>query len=253
MCCFSRPVKSVTGTNIFARSSTKERQFLVYEMKLSADEDLAMILPLPVPAKSPEDAVRFVSLKDYPEFFADMAAGFPAPESKLRGDGGPPAGKAQKPLAVVEVGEFEASFVPTVADFDRLDERFRLPATAWDALPAYKDHGFAVFKLKKGAKTIHPMAFEFPRRDPKRLFFPTVHIHDGAVHPTAKFDHSLYLQKRDDEGQSVITWRESPKLAASFMKVGKEGADKAAGLVDGGRHVYLREIRGVQKNEDVVL
>src|SRR5262249_58819336 len=131
-------------------------------------------------------------------------------------------------------------------------------ARAWDALPAYKDHGFAVFKLKKGAKTIHPMAFEFPRRDPKRLFFPTVHIHDGAVHPTAKFDHSLYLQKRDDEGIAVLTWRESPKLAASFMKVGKEGGgkvggDQAAGLVDGTRHGYLREIGGVRKNEAVVL
>jgi hypothetical protein len=248
MCCFSRPVKSVTGTNIFARSSTKDRQFLVYEMKLAADEDVAMILPLPVPAKSAEDAVRFLSLKDYPEFFKDLAAGFPEPESKSRGDGGAVVAKAAKPLAVVEVGEFEASFVPTVADFDRLDERFRLPATAWDALPAYKDHGFAVFKLKKGSKTIHPMAFEFPRRDARRLFFPTVHIHDGAVHPTAKFDHSLYLQKRDDEGITVLTWRESPKLATSFVK-----ADKAMGLVDGARHVYLREIRGVQKNEDVVL
>jgi len=248
MCCFSRPVKSVTSTNIFARSAQKERQFLAYEMKLAADEDLAMILPIPVPPKSPEDAVRFVSLEDYPDFFKDLAAGFPAPESKSRGDGAPALGKAEKPLAVVEVGAFEASFVPTVDDFSRLDERFRLPATAWDALPAYKDHGFAVFKLKKGAKKIHPMAFEFPRRDGKRLFFPTVHIHDGAVHPTAKFDHSLYLQKRDDEGISVLAWRESPKLAASFAKI-----DKAAGLVDGTRHVYLREIRGVQKNEDVAL
>jgi hypothetical protein len=248
MCCFSRPVKSVTNTNIFARSSTKDRQFLVYEMKLAADEDLAMILPIPVPAKSAEDAVRFVSLKDYPGFFKDMAAGFPAPGSRSLGDGGPAAGKAASPLAVVDVGEFEASFVPTVADFSRLDERFRLPATAWDALPAYQDHGFAVFKLKKGAKTIHPMAFEFPRRDPKRLFFPTVHIHDGAVHATAKFDHSLYLQKRDGEGTDVLAWRESEKLAASFMKAGKDD-----GIVDGKRHVYLREIRGTQKNEDVVL
>ena len=126
MCCFSRPVKSVTSTNIFARSAQKERQFLVYEMKLAADEDLAMILPLPVPAKSAEDAVRFVSLEDYPEFFKDLAAGFPAPESKSRGDGAPALGKAEKPLAVVEVGAFEASFVPTVDDFSRLDKRTSL-------------------------------------------------------------------------------------------------------------------------------
>jgi hypothetical protein len=248
MCCFSRPVKSVTSTNIFARSSSKTAQFLVYEMKLAADEDLAMILPIPVPPKSAEDAVRFVDLEGYPDFFKDLAVGFPEPVSRNRDTWGPAAGKAEKPLAVVEVGSFEASFVPSVADFSRLDERFRLPATAWDALPGYKEHGFAVFKLKKGSKKVHPMAFEFPRRDPKRLFFPTVHIHDGTVHPTAKFDHSLYLQRRDDEAMSVIDWRESPKLAASFVK-----ADKTAGIVDGTRHVYLREIRGVQKNEDVLL
>ena len=246
MCCFSRPVKSVAGTNIFARSSTKDRQFLVYEMKLAADDDLAMILPIPVPPRSAEDAVRFVSLAEYPLFFKDLAAGFPQPVSRGRG---PTESKAAvQPLAVVEVGDFEASFVPTVADFARLDERFRLPPKVWDGLPAYQDHGFAVFKLKQGKKQIHPMAFEFPRRDPKRLFFPTIHVHDGAVHPTATFDHALYLQKRDDEGWNVLAWRESSQLAGTFVK-----AEQSAGLVDAKRHVLRREIRGEQKNEDVLL
>ncbi|HEX6812950.1 MAG TPA: hypothetical protein VF384_15100 [Planctomycetota bacterium] len=247
MCCFSRPVHWVASTNIFARSSTKERQFLVYEMKVGADEELAMILPLPVPPKSPEDAVRFVSLADYPDFFKDMATGFPVPVSKSRG-----AAKglddAAKPLAVVDVGNFEASFVPALADFARLDERFRLPPATWDALPAYRDWGFAVFKLKQGKRQIHPMAFEFPRRDAKKLYFPTVHVHDGEVKPKAAFDHALYLQRQENESLDVRDWRESPRLAGSFVKV-----DKAAGLVDGKRHVYLREIRGKQKNEDILV
>jgi hypothetical protein len=250
MCCFSRPVKDVAATKIFARSSTKERQFLVYEMKLAADEDLAMILPLPVPKNSAEDAVRFVDLSDYADFFKDMATGFPAPASAGRslGDSKGSKGDAAKPLAVVEVGNFEASFVPSIADFARLDERFRLPAGTWDALPDYKDYGFAVFKLKQGVKQIHPMAFEFPRRDPKRLFFPTVHVHDGKVHSKADFDHALFLQKRDGEGMNVLHWQESPKLAASFLKI-----DKTAGLVDGEHHVYLKEISGSQKNEDTLV
>ena len=159
-----------------------------------------------------------------------------------------PKGDAAQPLAVVEVGNFEASFVPSIADFARLDERFRLPPGTSEALPACRDYGFAVFKLKQGKKQIHPMAFEFPRRDSKRLFFPTVHVHDGKVHGKAEFDHALYLQKRDGESLNVLDWRESPKLAGSFLKVGK-----AAGLVDGERHVHLREIRGAQKNEDVVV
>ena len=38
------------------------------------------------------------------------------------------------------------------------------------------------------------MAFEFPRRNPAELFFPTVHIHDEKIHPLAEFDHELYFQ-----------------------------------------------------------
>src|SRR5262245_21195815 len=135
MCCFSRSVDSVTNTNIFARASTSGRQFLAYEMTLAAKEDLAMILPLPVPAKVAEDAVHFVDLEGYPDFFKDLKSGCPEPVSRGDGGKGPAAGGA-KPLAVVEVGAFEASFVPTVKDFARLDERFRLPDGAWDALPA---------------------------------------------------------------------------------------------------------------------
>jgi hypothetical protein len=36
---------------------------------------------------------------------------------------------------VREVGSFEASYVPKIADFSRLDERFRLPVAVWKKLP----------------------------------------------------------------------------------------------------------------------
>src|SRR5262245_12167081 len=123
MCCFSRPVEIVSNTNIFARSSAKDRQYLVYSMTLSAKEDVGMSLPLPVRAKSAEDAVRFMRLKEYPEFFDHMRAVFAEPLSRGRDlkDDEP---NQSKGLKVVEVGEFEASFVPTVKDFARLDERF---------------------------------------------------------------------------------------------------------------------------------
>ena len=48
MCCFSRPVDSVSATNIFARSGAGGRQLIAYSMTLRAGEDLAMILPLPI-------------------------------------------------------------------------------------------------------------------------------------------------------------------------------------------------------------
>jgi hypothetical protein len=231
MCIFSRAVEEVSGTRLFARHSGDGRQVLVYSMAMAAADDLAMILPLPVLPNAPEDSVRFVNLENYPHFFNDLERGFPQP---------PPAGPASlldvvlsagPPLRVHDVGRFEASFVPNIPDFQRLDPRFRLPETAWKQLPLYEDWGFAVFKLKvkeegsafdaleyfdestrgplarvllvtellrraegRRLKKFHPMAFEFPCREPGLLYFPTVHIHDGHVHRSAQFDHELYCQ-----------------------------------------------------------
>jgi hypothetical protein len=245
MCCFSQRVEKVADTSIFARSSKGERQFLVYSMFLSAKDELAMILPIPTPKGSKEDAVRFISLKDYPDFFKDMLKGFPTralwggkEKDKSKGDG---HGK----LKVVQVGAFEASFVPAVKDFKRLDERFRLPGKTWDALPVYANYGFAVFKLKKGETKVHPMAFEFPRTDKAKLFFPTVHIHDGKVHKTATFDHALYCQT---SGQDARGWTESPRPARFFLKTAK-----TAGMVEKDAHVYQRLIKGKKTNQDTWL
>ena len=245
MCMFSRPVDRVANTSIFARSSRDGRQFLVYSMTMSAKEDLAMILPLPVPKDSKEDALRFINLEKYEDFFKDLRAGFPVPDAKNFGAKG---ARGETPaLKVVEVGSFEASFVPALKDFNRLDERFRLPGDVWEKLPQYKEFGFAVFKLKKGAKTIHPMAFEFPRDNPKRLFFPTVHIHDGKVQALAAFDHALYCQVTGKEDLEM-KWEESPRPAGMFLKI-----DKAQGLLEPALHCYRKALVGKLKNEDILV
>ena len=241
MCCFSRPVDLVADTNIFARPSRAGRQFLVYSMRFKAGEELAMILPIPTPRATAEDAVKFLNLEKYPEFFTEMASGFPLPVPAGRAKKDAPTLQAPK-LVVVEVGSFVASFVPSVKDFARLDERFRLPAGTWDRLPQYRDWGFAVFQLKKGDQKVHPMAFEFPRADTRRLFFPTVHIHDGKVHDRARFDHWLYCQGAG----GMMDWSESAQPAGLFMK--KLGG--AHGIVDPQAHVYRRRLNGVLKNED---
>jgi hypothetical protein len=242
MCCFSRPVDLVADTNIFARPGKGGRQFLAYSMRVKAGEDVAMILPLPTPKQSAEDAVKFLNLEKYPNFFDEMSSGFPVPAAAGGRSKDAPTLSAPKPdLKVVEAGSFVASFVPTVKDFGRLDKQFRLPEATWDALPQYKDWGFAVFQLKKGEKKVHPMAFDFPRADPKVLFFPTVHIHDGKVHDRAKFDHWLYCQ-----GAATMRWAESPQPAGLFMKK----LDQAYGIVDPEAHVYRRRLSGVLKNED---
>lgn len=202
---------------------------LVYGMTFDASEDLAMILPIPVPAGSPEDAVRFIDLSACPTFFDDLSELFPVvhPPS-YGGPGAVRAAPESANLVVHDVGEFEASFVPTPRDFERLDSRFRLPGEVWDALPEYADWGFCVFKLRSpsrgglfglfksskaraagaGGRTHHPMAFDFPRRDKGALFFPTVHVHDGLVHPTAHFDHELFCQV-EPELESLVDWPRS--------------------------------------------
>jgi len=248
MCCFSKKVQSVSATKIFARDSRGDRQYLVYEMQLRAKEQLAMILPIPVPENSQEKAVTFINLKGYTRFFVDLSLGFPKGRGAAGGMGfGGHGGAAKKTLEVVEVGDFEASFVPKVADFERLDERFRLPAETWNELPAYKNYGFAVFKLKPGG-TRHPMAFEFPRAKPEELFFPTVHIHDGMVHAEAGYDHKLYCQTGEGDYEALTHWTESESPARRFMDI-----RRTKGIVDGDEHCYVRDIRGRHKNEDVVL
>ena len=253
MCCFTKPVISVNATRIFARVERAERQFLVYSMRLEAGEDLAMVLPLPVKHGSGDDAVNFINLKEYPEFFADLERGFPPPPDGrgARSHGGMISASLDVkpvPLTVVQVGDFEASFVPSVKDFSRLDARFRLPDAAWKKLPAYKDFGFAVFKLKPGLQQIHPMAFSCPRRDARWLFFPTVHIHDSQVHATAEFDHILYCQLNEGEPLKLSLprlWSESPSHAQSFMKIAK-----TKGLLVADQHCYRRALNGNLPNRD---
>ena len=248
MCCFTGVVDDVSRTKIFARAADKGRQYLVYSMSVEAKDDLAMVLPLPVPPRSPEDAVKFINLEEYKNFFDDMLKGFPQPRSLSRGL--PASGSAAPPreiLKVEQVGSFEASFVPTVADFARLDKRFRLPDGTWEKLPAYKDYGFAVFKLKAGKLDVHPMAFNFPRANAKALFFPTVHIHDGEVHARADFDHELYMQPAA-EGRPPRGWEESVVPAGMHMNMKKH-----QGILDGELHSYRRRIAGEQKNADILV
>jgi hypothetical protein len=245
MCCFSRPVQSVSATRIFARFTDKTRQAVVYQMRLDAPEDLAMILPIPVSQPVPEDALKFVNLEGYRDFFKDLAKGFPVPRSRSKGltDEAVPAVAPQ--LKVHSVGAFDASFVPNIGSFERLDARFRLPKEVWGKLPQYARYGFAVFKLKEGHSEVHPMAFTFPSAIGGRLFFPTVHIHDGKVHPKEKFDHILYGQAGPNA--LISGWNESPRIAGAFVDT-----KKAKNLVAPSEHLYRRKIIGLQENVDAL-
>lgn len=252
MCCFSGPVDRVSATQIFARFKDRERQFVVYSMTLATKSDVAMILPIPVKAGTDEEGVSFISLEAYPEFFEEMEAGFPKPKPAggvSRGAIPPSSAVPESKLKVLSVGKFEASFVPTFKDFSRLDDRFKLPSGTWEKLGDYAKFGFAVFKLKPGEQKVHPMAFEFPTATPSYLFFPTVHVHDGKVHGTAGFDHTLYAQfDHLHADANRMQWRESAFLASAFMNVGK-----AKSVINEREHAYKLTLRGRLKNADTIV
>jgi hypothetical protein len=262
MCCFSGRVERVENTRIFARRVDDRTQALAYAMSVSATEDLAMVLPLPTDPAAGEDAVRFVDLSAAPELFHALAALYPTRAKGLA----PQALRASRQtLAVQNVGAFEASFVPTAEDFDRLDARFRLAPAILQALVARERFGFAVFQLRgltptpapslpwwrqvfaperappHRAKDVHPMALTFRTRTPETLFLPTVHVHDGTLPETASFDHTLFVQGSADE-----TWYPSAAPPSDDL------VRRAQGVLAGGERVWRLDLKGERPNRDVL-
>ena len=127
-----------------------------------------------------------------------------------------------------------------------------------DRLPVYHDFGFAVFKLKGNgfpakvdldlsvtADRVHPMAFEFPRRDLDLLYFPTVHVHDRKVHADGDFDHVLYCQPGPGMEGYLEGWSMSSGPTSQFMEVAP-----TEGIVDALVHCWRRPLRGRRENKD---
>lgn len=227
------------------------RQLLAYSMNLSVRSEVAMILPIPVAPGSGDDALTFLSLEGESALFDRLDALFDFEMLASRSKGGFRFAPQRQRLVVHQVGAFVASYVPSQDDFDRLDPRFRLPFRLSDAVPAYADYGFAVFQLERGDVTVHPMAFTFATRDPSRLFFPTVHVHDGTMKPVARFDHALYYQA---EGAPPDDAPPPPVLPDVYrgdsVSITSPSFD-AKGAVEPGRKVLRRKIVGKHANEDV--
>lgn len=269
MCLFSGPVRHVSGTRIYAGprdNGASAHQRIAYQMTVDVPSSLAMVLPIPTPPSPAEDAVTFVDVSSCPSFFDDVDALFPM-EQPLSLGGPPGRGGFGPPqtLVVHDVGEFEASFVPTLRDFARLDARFRMADDVWSQLPQYADWSFCVFKLKpetsdgpKGfwkwfssevasqPRKRHPMAFDFPRRNPKQIFFPTVHVHDGVAHATAHFDHTLYAQLDDPALPDADGWEAAPRSTDSLVP-------RAKGFVRPERPMFRRRIEGTHPNRDITI
>lgn len=237
MCIFSERVNEVGKTRIFARLDERDTEFLVYEMHADIIKpETAMILPIPC-ANQSEDAVQFIDLSERKDFFQYLDSLFPVARGvSLRGE---LTFCDYSTLTVHQVGSFQASFVPQLKDFSRLDKRFHIPEVAIKNNETYKDYGFVVFKLSEGNNQFHPMAFSFPLwtqlTNGRKVFFPTVHVHDEHFHKQEYFDHTLYSQGTD-----------------SLDEISYEKPVDIKGILDTNSLVSRKTIKGYFPNKDLV-
>jgi hypothetical protein len=245
MCIFSGRVEDVSSTKIFTTDLGLGIHATVYQMSATVDADLAMILPVPASGDLGDDAVQFVNLEKYPKFFSDMERLFEEPTKSFSKSLGGSASRGF--LKVHDVGVYEASYVPNLASFLRLDPRFRLEAAIWNSLPDYSNYGFVVFQLKpgKGKLDFHPMAYKYPTLDPYKLFFPTVHVHDGGAPETAVYDHKLYYQYNEIFNGAFTRSYYKP---SQLMKI-----DLCEGLVAPDHSIYRASVSGRKPNQDYIL
>jgi len=131
-------------------------------------------------------------------FFDQLDALFPAVErpDPFANDLVELAARGSAPtLQVHRVGAFEASFVPSRADFGRLDPRFRLPDEVLAGLPYDDSWGHAVFKLQgAGAKSRRST----PARRGLGAWLSSLLGGRHELAKLARFDHQLYFQADGD-------------------------------------------------------
>jgi len=248
MCIFSARVNQVTDTEIFVRVNAAGEQYTVYQNKFDTDTENAMIIPIPE-ATVGEMGVEFINLEKYADFFKDIRESFPKSLSKGLRRSETFGLCLHDAIEVHQVGSFEASYVPSQDDFERLDERFRLDSSAWEKLPEYQDYGFIVFKFKPGNQKPHPMAFKFKSAIPDYAYFPTVHVHDGKVHEREGFDHTLYLQHEGNKSPPDNWNSNTEKGAKAHLKKYRS----LEILADFSNLIYKRRIVGTYANTDIVL
>lgn len=230
---FSGNVAQVANTRIFARVTPEGTQYLVYQMDYAADNDLALVLPLPTPPNTTADAVRFIDLSGYPEFFEDIEKGFPYTRSV--------AGGARRHAPQGQEAAYQTSFLPGLDEMANLDQANRIETDAWKQLPEYSDFGFAIFRLRADRRINHPLAVEFPVRNSNLLYFPTVHIRNNSVAEEANFDHDLYCQAR-------AGWLRSYDGAGSFMDM-----ERAGGVIDPNERISRMTVQGLHPNSDIIV
>lgn len=202
MCCFSRPVYSVSNTEIFV-CDAGVRQITVYgnRVQLKDGAPTAMILPVPCSAANAAKEGCGITVHDMSHagpLFERMFELFPSGSLSRHTDSLDAKSNTQSsPLAVHRSGSYRYTIVPTLADFGRLRrEVFSIdPASPLAALfAAHYASGFAFLVcIIDASATFAPIAYEHDKHASGAVFVPTRHYHgDGADEATAHdWDHQI--------------------------------------------------------------
>jgi len=246
MCIFTGSVKNVSTTKIFVADVDDGQHGCVYSMKAGIKTPVAMVLPVPVKDQK-QEAITFINLEKYPKFFKDLEDCW----EQYLGDMmvGCAGGTRSRSLKVHDVGQYIASFVPSVAYFAKLHAKFRLSTKLISKFTGYQKFGYAVFQLKDSANEsdFHPMAFRYTPAQQKQLFFPTVHVHDGETyHKEEHFDHVLYAQPETYADRNY--WEKNYFVPEQSVKI-----ELTHGLVHPTRPMFKTSLFGEKKNNDYIL
>lgn len=214
MCIINEEVDDVNSTQIYASlDKSGKRQLTIYSNKIVTEKDNAMILPVPNP-----QSVSFVDLSDYTSIFDDFQRSFIkrltlSNTSKSRGF--PSMNCVNDTLAVHNVGSYQASIVPSLSDFNKLDKSiFTINPEVFTILQKNysSTFGYIVCKLKKGTHAYHPFAYThdtymienqfslmdlfYNKQKKPLLFIPTRHYHTH-VHFSHKNNNSEFVDDWD--------------------------------------------------------
>jgi hypothetical protein len=246
---FSTPVRVASTFNFFARANA-DHQFLACNFRYEAAAAFTLFLPLPTPPETPASAVRFINLAGYDELFSDMRRGFP----DLTRDTGKLSFTDRLLEKVrdwldLDTTQIEFAFFPNRTVLAEMRDSWPVSDAVWPALEPYAECGLVGLKLEAGANRLPPVAFEFPRRDPDELTFPTAHNLPQSAAATLR--HALYAQtsKRSLQWRMSISAEDDrPLRAREFVK-----ADRTLGLIDPDQPIVSRRLVGAADNVDVRL
>jgi hypothetical protein len=187
----SAEVKDLSATKILAALLRGgRRQLTVYANSVAtAVQGSCMVLAVPNPG-----SVRLLDMSGYSTIFDDCLA-MTQRYSESYGSRGGTLSYDSAPLAVHSVGDYDASIVPALADFARLDPASFTMAPEFlqfmDRTYAGTAMGFIVCKLQRSSSLKPYAPFGYVHDVSDHVFVPTMHFHirEGGVQSAGSGDN----------------------------------------------------------------